>query len=230
VLLAEEFLLLMVDDATGRKTLGSESLEPALGAAMVVELVLRERVGIAPAEAGPRARGRVSVTDASPTDDPELDALLAELQRRDGQKIKDLISPMSSKRITKGLTDRLLDRLVAAGVVQFQENKVLGLFPTRRFPARDPEPEELIRRRLQSALVGGEPPTERTAALIALLNATNRVAAVVTTDDRHALRARARQLAQGDWAAKAVKDAIDETYAVIATIAATAGATGASSG
>ncbi|HET9646854.1 MAG TPA: GPP34 family phosphoprotein [Microlunatus sp.] len=227
MLLAEELLLLMVDDASGRKTLGAESLEPALGAAMVVDLVLRERVGIAPAEAGASARGRIRVADASPTDDPELDALLAELQRRDGRTIKDLISPMSGKRITKGLTDRLLARLVAAGVVQLQENKVLGLFPTRRFPTRDPEPEELIRRRLQSALVGGEAPSERTAALIALLDATNRVTAVVTTDDRRALRARAKQIARGDWAAKAVKDAIDETYAVIASVAATTGATSA---
>lgn len=105
----------------------------------------------------------------------------------------------------------------------------MGLFPTRRFITRDPEPEEHIRRRLQSALVGGETPTERTTALIALLQATNRVTKIVHTEDKRALRARAKELSSGDWAAKAVKDAIDETFAVMASIGATAGAAGGSS-
>jgi hypothetical protein len=227
VLIAEEFLLLALDDVSGRKTLGAESLEPALGAALVVELALGERLGVTPADAGWRERGRIRILNPAPTDDPELDGLLAELSRREGAKVKDLISPMSPKRITKGLPDRLLARLSAGGVLAVEETKVLGLFAHRRFPTRDPEPEELVRRSLQAALVGGETPTERTTALIALLQATNRVSKVIQTEDKAALRARAKQLSSGDWAAKAVKDAIDETYAVIASVGATAGAGGA---
>ncbi len=230
MLIAEEFLLLAMDDSSGRKTMGSESLEPALAAALVVELALAERIGITPADAGWRERGRVRILSPAPTDDPELDALLATLQQREGQKLKDLISPLSGKRISKGLPDRLLARLVAAGVLTGAEHKVLGLFPSRTYPTRDPEPEEAVRCRLQSALVGGETPTEATSALIALLNATNRVTKVVQTEDKRALRARAKQLSEGDWAAKAVKDAIDETYAVMATITAGAAAGGAASG
>jgi hypothetical protein len=223
VLIAEELLLLCVDDESGRKTVGSETLEPALGAALIVELVLGERIGITPADAGRRERGRVRLINPVPTDDPELDRLLDELQRREGAKVKDLITPMSSKRITKGLPDRLLGRLCAAGVLAKEEGKVLGVFPRRRFRTRDPEPEELIRRRLQAALVGGETPTERTTALVALLQAANRIPKVVDSDDKRALKARAKQLTEGDWAAKAVKDAIDETFAVMASIAATSG-------
>jgi hypothetical protein len=33
---------------------------------------------------------------------------------------------------------------------------------------------------------------------------------VVTTDDKRALKARAKQLSEGDWVAEAVKEAIDE--------------------
>ncbi len=71
-------------------------------------------------------------------------------------------------------------------------------------------------------------PTERTTALIALLQATNRVTKVVHTEDKAALKARAKQLSSGDWAAKAVKDAIAETYAVMASVGAAAGAGGSS--
>jgi hypothetical protein len=228
VLIAEEFLLLALDEESGRKTMGAESLEPALGAALIVELALGERIGVTPADAGWRERGRVRILNPAPTDDPELDGLLGELARREGAKVKDLISPMSTKRITKGLPDRLLARLSAAGVLTVEEGKVLGLFPQRRFPTRNPEPEELVRRNLQAALVGGETPTERTTALIALLQATNRVTKVVHTEDKAALKARAKQLSSGDWAAKAVKDAIAETYAVMASVGAAAGAGGSS--
>jgi hypothetical protein len=226
VLIAEEFLLLALDEESGRKTMGAESLEPALGAALIVELALSERIGVTPADAGWRERGRIRILNPAPTDDPELDGLLGELSRREGAKVKDLISPMSTKRITKGLPDRLVARLSAAGVLAVEEAKVLGLFPQRRFPTRNPEPEEFVRRNLQAALVGGETPTERTTVLIALLQATNRVTKVVHTEDKAGLKARAKQLSSGDWAAKAVKDAIAETYAVMASVGAAAGAAG----
>lgn len=227
MLIAEEFLLLTMDDTSGRKTFGGESLEPALGGALMVELALAERIGVTPQDAGRRERGRVRLINQSPTDDAELDALLHTLTEREGAKIKDLISPMSTRRVTKGLPDRLLARLTAAGVLAQERTSVLKL---RRYPVRDPEPEEAVRRRLQAALVGGETPTERTAALIALLQATNRITKVVQAEDKRALRSRAKELAEGDWAAKAVKDAIDETYAVIAAVSAggAAGSAGSS--
>jgi hypothetical protein len=53
------------------------------------------------------------------------------------------------------------------------------------------------------------------------------VTKVVHTEDKAALKARAKQLSSGDWAAKAVKDAIDETYAVMASVATAAAAGGA---
>jgi hypothetical protein len=74
-------------------------------------------------------------------------------------------------------------------------------------------PSGEVRRRLQSALVGGEIPAERTVALIALLRVTGLLPKVVTTEDKKALRARAKQMTEGDWAAKAVKEAIGEAAA-----------------
>ena len=46
---------------------------------------------------------------------------------------------------------------------------------------------------------------------------------VVPTEDKQALRARSKELTEGDWAAKAVKAAIDEVAAASGT-AAVAGA------
>ena len=101
--MAEEFLLLCFDDQTGKKIISSDKIEPALGGALLVELALKERIGVTSESAGWRQRGRLTITDTTPTDDLELDSALAKLQAAEGKKIKDLISKMSGKRITKGL-------------------------------------------------------------------------------------------------------------------------------
>ena len=108
------------------------------------------------------------------------------------------------------------------------EGTILGFLPRTTWPAGDPAGEEDIRRRLQAALVDGTTPTERTVALIALLQVTGLLTKVMTTEDKRALQAKAKELTAGDWAAKAVKDAIQNAAA--ATTAAIGASTAASSG
>ena len=218
MLIAEEYLLLALDDTTGKPRIGGDRLEPALAGALLAELALLERIGVTPREAGWNKRGRVTITSLTPTDDPELDAALEKLAANEGKKVKDLVSEYSLKktRLSHGVRDRLLERLAAAGLLVRTEGTVLGFIPRTTWPARDPALEDDVRRRLQSALVGGATPTERTVTLIALLQVTGLLPKVVTTEDKKALKARAKALTEGDWAAKAVKDAIDEAAAAAA--------------
>jgi hypothetical protein len=229
MLIAEEYLLLALDDNTGKPRIGGDRLEPALGGALIAELALLERIGVTPKEAGWNKRGRVTITNLKPTDDPELDAALQRLAANEGKKVKDVLSSFASKkvRLSYGVRDRLLERLAAAGMLVRTEGTVLGFIPRTTWPAGDREPEDHVRRRLQGALVGGEIPAERTVALIALLQVTGLLPKVVGTEDKKALRARAKQLTEGDWAAKAVKDAIEEAAAAAA---AAVGASAAASG
>ena len=62
MLMAEEVLLLLVDDRTGRFVVGSTRLDNVLAGAVLVELVTMKRVGFPPAGAGVR-RGRMVVVD-----------------------------------------------------------------------------------------------------------------------------------------------------------------------
>jgi hypothetical protein len=208
VLIAEEVLLLSIDHDSGKNVLlGNDKIAPVLGGALLVELALMERIGVTPDSDGWRRRGRVMITSTAPTDDPELDDLMAVLERREGARVKDLLSQLSFKPITNGLRDRLLQRLARAGVVREQRSEIFRL---RRWPTANPVPGDELRSRLWAALVGGATPTERTAALISLLNATGRLPKVVAGADAKALRVRAKELSEGDWAGKAVKRAIDE--------------------
>jgi len=216
MLIAEELLLLCLDERTGQRSLGRDRLEPALGGALLAELALMERIGVTPHEAGWNKRGRITITDTRPTDDAELDRALATLVEREGKKAKDVISGLSWYRLTKGLLPRLLDRLAAAGVVVAEQGTLLGFIPRTTYPTQDSGPEEEIRQRLQSALVGGFTPTERTVALAAVLHAAGHLTKVVTTQDKKALKERAKALTDGYWPAKAVKDAINDAQAAAA--------------
>ena len=231
MLIAEEFLLLSLDHESGKLLIANERLRPALGGALVAELALMERIGVTPHDAGWSKRGRITITNLTPTDDPELDEAMRKLAESEGKKLKDVLSDFASKKVRLGyqLRERLLERLAKAGVLKQQEGTVLGFIPRTTWPAGDLAAEDDVRERLQSALVSGVTPTERTLVLIALLQVTGLLPKVVTTEDKRALKARAKQLTNGDWAAKAVKDAIDEvTAATVAVVAASAGAGGGS--
>ena len=86
--MAEEFLLLCFDDQTGKKIISSDKIEPGLGAALLLELALKERIGVTGESAGWRQRRRLTITDTTATDDPELDSALAKLQKLEGKRSK----------------------------------------------------------------------------------------------------------------------------------------------
>ena len=172
----------------------------------------------------------MTITNLTPTDDPELDAALGKLAENEGRKVKDLLSEYSTKkrRLSHGVRERLLDRLAASGALVRTEGTILGFIPRTTWPAGDPAGEDDVRQRLRAALVDGTTPTERTVTLIALLQVTGLLTKVVSAENKRALKAKAKELTSGDWAAKAVQDAIQEAAA--ATTAAIGGAAAASAG
>ena len=103
----------------------------------------------------------------------------------------------------KNLRPVLYQRLVAGGVLRTGQARALGIFPTRTWLAQDPSHEAEVRQRVTQALVQTAAPDERTAALIALLHALRCEHKVVDPRryqlSRRQLRARAAEIAQGNW-------------------------------
>ena len=215
MLIAEELLLLALDDETGKRMIGKDRLVPALGGALVAELLLLERVGVTPHGSGWTKRGRITITNLKPTDDPELDLMLERLAEREGKKLKDSLSEASigGAGVTRDVLPRILDRLVRAGALTPQRNHVLGILPRTTWPSADPAREDDVRQRLQAALVHGLTPSERTVALVALLHVVGLVNKVIHTEDRATVRRRAKELAEGDVVAAAVRQAIEAAAA-----------------
>ena len=217
MLLAEDLLLLLTDDRTGRLVVNKAHVDVALGGAQLIELSLAHRVDL-------DDRKRLVILDASPTGDPLLDSALAILQHRAGKKPSAALGPLG-----KGLRPRLYDRLTAAGILRVDHGKVLGLFPTTSWPTASGGRESVVRRDLVGQLVQGLTPEPRTAALVALLHALRVTHKVVVPHEhgigRRDLDRRAKAIAEGNWGSQAVRQSIDAmTAAVAGAVAASAAA------
>ncbi|TDD22768.1 GPP34 family phosphoprotein [Kribbella turkmenica] len=212
MLIAEDLLLLLYDDESGKPIAGSPGLDYALAGAVLIELTLLGKLDVA-GEGEEVKRGRLKVLDATPTGDAILDERLAYVADKPGKRPKDQLG-----RLSKKLREQLLARLAERGLLEADENKVLGIFPITRWPAKDARHEADLRAALESVLKVGTTPNERTGALIALLSSLNVVPKIVTDAvDKKALKQRAKEIAESDWAADAVKKAVAEMQAAVTT-------------
>jgi len=227
MLLAEDLLLLVTDDASGRLSAPAEQVDAGLGGANLVELTLRNKVDLS-GEQDPGKRGRIIVRDPSPAGDAVLDAALEILIARQGRRPSAVIGPLS-----KNLRGTLYQRLADRGVVRAERGRIFGVFPVRRWPAQDASDEAEVRRLMTQALVQHEAPDTRTAALIALVHAVGCVDKIVDARQhglsKRQLRARAKKIAEGNWASAAVRKAIEDMMAAVIVTITNAGAAGSGS-
>ena len=220
MLLAEDLLLLVTDDTSGQLSAPAAQVDAGLGGANLAELTMMDKVDLS-GEGDEGRPGRIVVRDPSPAGDDVLDAALGILTANQGRKPSAVIRPLS-----KNLRHTLYERLAAAGVIRAGRGKILGIFPTRTWPAQDASHEALVRQLVTQALAQQAAPDPRTAALIALLHALRCEHKIVDPQpyglSRRQLAARAEEIAQGNWASGAVRKAINEMNAAI--LAATAAA------
>ena len=81
MLIAEDLLLLLTDDETGKPVVDTSKLDLALAGAVLVDLAELDRVDVAgPGE--PVKEGRLYVRDTTPTGEPVLDETLSRIGAR----------------------------------------------------------------------------------------------------------------------------------------------------
>ncbi|MDX6372202.1 MAG: hypothetical protein QOD98_1190 [Nocardioidaceae bacterium] len=217
-LIAEDLLLLLLDDAKGTVSTWGKT-DAVLGGAVLAELAVSGLVTVDEHKSIWRT-DKVHATEPAPAElDPVLADALATIAEKD-RKASTLVT-----KIGKGLEGRLAAGLAGRGILQRRDGKLLGLFPRTTWPAADTSHETDVRRTITACLVDDAQPDERTGALIALLAAIDQAHSAVTagtTVKKKALEKKAKEIAAGQWAAKAVKDAVDAaTAAMLGAVAAT---------
>jgi hypothetical protein len=185
IALAEELLLLAYDDQTGKATGSRIGLDLGMSAAVLIDLALAGRIAY--------VNGYLTVIDPSPIGDPIADAILAKAA------VDEPHTPAQwLQRLRHRLRTRILEDLVARGVVRDIDETQLEYIHVHRYPVADPAYETEIRRRLAEALITDAVPDERTAALATLLTATRMEPALrLPPDEAARAHQRLEQIATG---------------------------------
>jgi hypothetical protein len=215
VFLAEDLLLLLTDDTSGRLSAFEAKVDYLLAGANLVELALMGRVEVS-REVKPirflginRQVDRLVVRDPSPTGDAVLDAALQIAIRSKGRLLWAIRKSRMNLRWT------LYMRLVSSGMVRDESTSLLG---RDRWPVQDSRHIAEVRRPVIEALVGQTTPDTRSAALIALLHTIRHEPTIVGVGHRaeisRLIERRGTVIARSSWAPEAVRDSID---AIIAT-------------
>jgi hypothetical protein len=184
LILAEEVFLLTHNEESGKAS-GAFALNSGLAGALLLDLAAQELVD---------AVGETITAVAGTPSHALLASAHSELlQSSEPRTAKQWVIQLP--KALKPIGWRVGQSLVDRGVLEEQRSKVLGLFPTTRWPETDPAPEQELRRRLTDVLVGGAEPDPHTALLISLVSALRLVRRLVDKDQRKQAETRAKDIA-----------------------------------
>jgi hypothetical protein len=170
----------------GRLATASQTFDPGAAGAVLGDLALR---GVLQFDGR-----KVLPVKSAPVGDPVIDGMkelidLSPSPRRPASWV--------SRNANGALREAVLTGLVERGLVAHQEHRVLGIFPSARWPERDGGPAKLLRGELSDVLHAGIAPSPFAVALIGLLHATGTLRGQFGKVDRQ----RIKQLTDGDWVA-----------------------------
>ena len=194
--MAEEVVLLTLDDATGEfRDLPPGGMGVALGGAMLMDLARADRID--------SDLTRLFAVSQEPTGDEVLDGVLGDIARKDSgaddesaEENPDWGTFLWVEELARrgdAYRDRLLDRLVGRGVLRIEDTRVLWVFGSRAYPPATGIEGEEVRARLREAIFGDEIPEARDILLIGLANATGILGFVL---DAHELIEASDRIAQ----------------------------------
>lgn len=216
---AEDFMLLVTDPTTARCRLSSMITDIALGGATLIDLIDAERIAIQ----GEKRKARVTLVDPNPTGNTVIDEAIFRLQSKGPMRAQSAVRVLGKK-----MKQPLYEALSAHGLVRREPHKALGLFSTGRWPVIDSTRREDLIRRIQESLLHNQDADAETGPLIGLLAASDKLRIVVDRPEHKVAKARAKVIAEGDWASEEVRKAIQtaNTVMMVAVISATSAGTG----
>ena len=207
ITLAEELLLLVLEDETGTMIpVPQRTLDFALAGAVLMDLALHNRID--------SDIDNVWVIDKSPCGEPFLDTFMAEITSlKDEAAPSDFIQRLSSE--PGRIQDAALDRLVERGVLRQEEKKILWVFETRRYPLIDNKEEREVKLRIMAVLFSDEIPDPRDVALICLVDACNLFEDLLGRRELETVRDRIAVVRKLDLLGRATQQTVREIERVV---------------
>jgi hypothetical protein len=207
--LHEEIMLLALRDEEGTIAAGT-MYQYAIGAAVLAELILNERVAVEPSG----KKKLVNLVSSMPLGDPLIDECLERIGR--AQRRATLETWVSRFAGVKHLKHRVAQRLCERGILKASEDKILLIFSRKIYPGINPEPEsELIERLRQAVFTDVAEIAHRTVVLVSLANGTGLLKVAFDKKKLKDRKARIEQISNGEITGKAASEAIQAMQAAV---------------
>ncbi|MCF7837289.1 MAG: anti-sigma factor antagonist [Candidatus Marinimicrobia bacterium] len=207
VSLAEEIYLLALDEEKGAiKRLPPAALRYALASALLTDLALHDRIDT--------DLDTLKVLDPSPSGDPLLDDTIKRLAAEAAPQTTAFWLDQLSQS-AHAIEERVLERLIAKGILKLEQRQVMWVFETRRYPLQDDRELKEVRTRLRELIMGDEIPDPRDAVLISLADACGLIKDLLPPHDLAAARERIAALARLDLIGRETGRALREIECAI---------------
>lgn len=163
--LAEDIVLLLLDDETGKmEDIHANVMEMLMAGAVLMDLGLKAKIDW--------DLEQVFAIDETPVGDPTLDETL--------ERICAEPKPLSPKVWIQRIAERgmdirtaAIDSLVQRRIIKVENTKFLWVFGTRRYPVIDNREEREVKLRLMDVLLSDSIPDPHDVALICLADAAS---------------------------------------------------------
>ncbi len=206
--LAEELLLITLDDESGRllDSIKPFAFEIAIAASLIMELSLKGKLD-SDAE-------KLFVVSADPTGNTILDEALTEITtEKNSLSTSDWLNRFARKG--DDFSDQIIESLVTKGVLQLVEKRLFWVLKTRAYPATSGIEEREVRARIMHLLNSDEIPNPNDALLVGLLSATGIMSRLLSVSELARLQSRIDQIANLEEISRSLSAAIQEAWELI---------------
>ncbi|MEA5574378.1 GOLPH3/VPS74 family protein [Calothrix sp. UHCC 0171] len=199
--LSQDLILLALNPETGKTRFSwYAALEYGLVGSLLLDLVLQGKLEI---DNDNRVIGAISGNTGDEFLDRHLNEVLASSRPRTARFWITLW-----RRRYRWFQPIVLQNLVNLGVLERQEQRILGLLPTQRYFLTDESVQREIVQQVRAAVLEGIGLDYRMVALISLMQASHLTDAVFRPEERPEARSRIKAIAEGELVGKAVSKAI----------------------
>ncbi len=204
---AEEIVLLLLNDDGTFVPAPSHSVDYALAGGVLMDLALENRIDT--------DLERLFLIDSTPTGDELLDPTLRAIDESDDGDARFWVERVAEN--AGSIKSTSIKRLVDRGILEREDERILWVFRSRRYPTVDGTAQREVKLRILEVLFSDEIPDPRDIVIIALAHACGIFKQVLTNRELERVADRIDQVRRMDLIGQAMTQAIQEIELSIAS-------------
>lgn len=206
--LAEDIILLLLDDDTGKlASIDLMTLNYAMAGAVLMDLALRNKID--------NDLESLIVADSTPTGLQMLDTYLDKISSENKENnTRYWLTELSN--YGEDIVDSALNMLVEKKILKTEEKKILWVIGTRVYPMIDDKEEKEVKRRIVDLLMSDEIPTPQDVVLVSLMDTCSLFTTILSSKEVERLSSRIEQIRKLDLIGQEVTKVLERLRSDIA--------------